>query len=407
MNLTEGYKKVILEEVEENRIHIKNLWNDDSFVLRFKKETDLSFFNDLHFPEELMASYSIKEGFIEVYAYPLDPNDDLIKRKFTFNYKGNSYKCSWENPTENFQKIATSFREEKEESRTSYRNLRQFRDYYRKNDLPDFMSKYFEDKEPFNFFIKGDLKAIESEIIEFCRHINFYMTYFDRETPNIQIFQKSYKKENFQLPCYSLFDNFPDTINGTEIDNILLEIITVANSTTDNRLSFIFYYQILEYASYYYLKSDIKHKLETLLKKPDISYNSEEYSKTIIEEFKNHFNTNNDKQKLELLLSEHVKLKDLKIELENNMEFFSKTIKFEGGFKLEPIMSNELKGIEQLAENTIKTVKENIVSIRNSLVHLRESRENKVILPTAKNDDLLTPYLYILRRIAEKIIIER
>ena len=407
MKLTERYPKVVLEEVDDDRIHIKNLWNDDSFVLRFKKETDLEFLNDLFFPEELMASYSIKDGILEVYAFPLDPNEDLVKRKFQFNYKGKTYQCSWEKPTENFQKIATAFREEKEESRTSYRNLRQFRDFYRKEDLPEFISKYFEDKEPFNFFIKGDLKVIENEIIEFCRHLNFYMSYFDRETPNVQIFQKSYKKENFQVPCYSLFDTFPDTINGTEIDNILLEIITVANSTTDNRLSFIFYYQILEYASYYYLKSDIKHKLTTLLRKPDISYNSEEYSKTIIEEFKNHFKNNDDKAKLDMLISEHVSLKDVKIELENNIEYFSKKIEFEGGFKLDPIMKNELTGIEQLPENTIKTIKENIVNIRNSLVHLRESRENKVILPTAKNDDLLTPYLYLLRRISEKIIIER
>ena len=233
------------------------------------------------------------------------------------------------------------------------------------------------------------------------------MTYFDRDTPSVQIFQKSYKKENFKVPCYSLFDTFPDTINGTEIDNILLEIITVANNTAENRLSFIFYYQILEYASYYYLKSDIKDKLKTLLKQPDISYNSEEYSKTIIEEFKNHYKNNDDKAKLDMLISEHVLLKDVKIELENNIDFFSKEIEFEGGFKLNPIMKNELTGIEQLPENTIKTIKENIVNIRNSLVHLRESRENKIILPTAKNDDLLTPYLYLLRRIAEKTIIER
>ncbi|WP_299016480.1 hypothetical protein [uncultured Polaribacter sp.] len=407
MNLTERYPKVVLEEVEENRVHIKNLWNDDSFLLRFNKDTDLTFLNSLYFPEELMASYSIEKGIIEVYAFPLDPNEELVKRSFTFNYKGNSYLCNWEKPTEDFEKIATAFREDKEESKTSYRNLRQFRDYYRKDELPDFLSKYFKDKEPFNFFIKGNFKPIENEIVEFCRHLNFYMSYFDRLTPNVQIFQKSYKKENFKVPCYSLFDTFPDTINGTEIDNILLEIITVANSTTDNRLSFIFYYQILEYASYYYLKSDIKHKLTTLLKKPDISYNSEEYSKTIIEEFKNHFKNNDDKAKLEMLISEHVKLKDLKIELEDNIEYFSRKLEFEGGFKLDPIMKNELTGIEQLPENTIKIIKENIVSIRNSLVHLRESRENKVILPTAKNDDLLTPYLYVLRRISEKIIIER
>jgi len=407
MKLVEKYPKVILEEVEENKIHIKNLWNDDSFFLRFDKTVDLNFLNGLYFPEDLIAIYSLTDGFIEVFAYPLDPDDDLIKRAFNFNYKGKEFKCCWKTPTKSFEKIANAFREEKEESHTYYRNLRTFRDFYKRAELPKFMSKYYEDKQPFNFFIEGDFNSIQDEIINFCKLLNFYMSYFDRETPIIQIFSKLYKKEHLSLPCYSLFENFPKTINATEIDSILLDIISVANTSSDNRLSFIFYYQILEYASYYFLKSDIKYRLITLLKKPDISFKSEEYSKTIIEEFKNHFKNNDDKAKLDILISEHITLSDIKIELENNIAYFSRKIEFEGGFCLDPIMKNELTGISQLPESTIKTIKENIVNIRNSLVHLRESRENKVILPTEKNHDLLTPYLYILRRISEKIIIDR
>ncbi len=407
MTLTEKYPKVVIEEKEDDKIHIKNLWDDESFLLRFDKADDLNFLNDLFFPEELMATYSLKEGFMEIFAYPFDPEEELIKRSFTFNYKGKEFKCSWKKPTNHFEKIASAFREEKEESKTSYRNLRQFRDYYKKEELPKFISKYYEGKEPFNFFIEGDFDLIKDEIINFCKLLNFYMNYFDRETPTVQILQKSYKKEIFNLPCYSLFDKFPDSVNATDIDSILLDIISVANNSNDNRLSFIFYYQILEYASYYYLKSDIKYRLTTLLKKPDISFKSEEYSKAIIEEFKNHFKNNDDKAKLDILISEHITLNDLKLELENNTEYFSKKIEFEGGFSLDPIMKNEINGIAQLPENTLKSVKENIVNIRNSLVHLRESRENKVILPTHKNHDLLTPYLYVLRRIAEKIIIDR
>lgn len=407
MTLTDKYQKVTIEEVEENKIHIRNLWNDDSFFLCFDITEDLIFLNELFFPEELMAIYSLSDGFIEVFAYPLDPEDDLIKRAFNFNYKGKEFKCSWKTPTNAFEKIANSFREEKEESRTYYRNLRTFRDFYKRTELPKFMSKYYEDKEPFNFLIEGDFSDIKEEIVNFCKVLNFYMSYFDRETPSIQIFSKTYKKENFNLPCYSLFDTFPETINATEIDSILLDIISVANTSSDNRLSFIFYYQILEYASYYFLKSDIKYRLITLLKKPDISFKSEDYSKTIIEEFKNHFKNNDDKAKLDILISEHIILNDIKIELEKNIDYFSRKIEFEGGFCLDPIMKNDLTGIAQLPENTIKVIKENIVNIRNSLVHLRESRENKVILPTEKNHDLLTPYLYILRRISEKILIDR
>ena len=70
-------------------------------------------------------------------------------------------------------------------------------------------------------------------------------------------------------------------------------------------------------------------------------------------------------------------------------------------------MKNEQTDVYQLPDAVIKSIKENIINIRNSLVHLRESRENKIILPTEKNHDLLLPYLYVLRRIAEKIVIDR
>lgn len=402
--LTERYKNIIIEKVDGNKIHLHNLWGDDSFFLRFSKDEDLHFLDDLYFPPELVAFYSLTENFLEVIAFPLPPDDELLKRKFNFNYQGETFECAFRKPSEHFKKIATGFREDKEESKTAYRNLRQFRDYYRRDELPDFLSKYFSNKEPYNFVIQGNLNRVHNQLLDFCKTLNFYMLFFDRESPTLQIFSKPYNIETLTKPCYSLFDKFPSDINATEIDDVLLDIITVANNSNDVRLKFIFYYQILEYASYYYLKSDVKTRLNALLRKPDISYKAEEYSKVIIEEFKDNFKNNDDKQKLDMLVSESITLSDIKLELENNMDYFSKTIEFDGGFSIDPIMKNEIEGIEQLPENIIKVLKDNILNIRNCLVHLREFRENKVILPTEKNDNLLLPYLYLIRRISEQIM---
>ncbi len=404
--LKERYPKVETLK-EDGKIHVQNLWGDDSFFLRFDEKTDLKFLDHYFFPPELMGMYSLEKNLIEIFAFPISPTSDLIKRSFSFNYKGESFQCEWGEPTDDFIEIAKAFREQKEESKSGYRNLRQFRDLYRIEELPKFLSTYFKDKKPFNFFIKGNLSQIHEDLVEFSKTLNFYMSFFDRETPLIQILSIPYDKETFNLPCHSLFDTFPTSINATNIDNTLLDIITVANNTSDPRLRFIFYYQILEYASYYFLKSDIKDRLNNILKRPDVSFKSDEYTKTIIEEFKNHFKNNDDKTKLDILISDHIKLSDLKLELENNTDYFSRTIEFDGGFTIEPIMNNSIEGIDQLADNTIKAIKENIVNIRNSLVHLREYRENKVILPTDKNDNLLMPYIYLIRRIAEKIVIDR
>ena len=86
---------------------------------------------------------------------------------------------------------------------------------------------------------------------------------------------------------------------------------------------------------------------------------------------------------------------DIKLELSENIEFFCKDINFDGGLKI-PKLFNDKEGLKTITNNTLITIRSNIEKIRNVLVHLRESRENKVILPTNDNDKLLLPYLYIL-----------
>lgn len=54
----------------------------------------------------------------------------------------------------------------------------------------------------------------------------------------------------------------------------------------------------------------------------------------------------------------------------------------------------------------MQTIRRNLETMRNVLVHARESRENVVIKPTSKNSELLRPYLYLIRRLAEVVIIK-
>lgn len=78
---------------------------------------------------------------------------------------------------------------------------------------------------------------------------------------------------------------------------------------------------------------------------------------------------------------------------------------FDGGLKI-PALISEKETFDTEPKGLVKTAKSNIEKIRNVLVHLRESRENKVILPTPKNNNLLIPYLHLIQRIAEKIAIQ-
>jgi hypothetical protein len=95
---------------------------------------------------------------------------------------------------------------------------------------------------------------------------------------------------------------------------------------------------------------------------------------------------------------------DIKLEIRENIEYFCKDITFDGGLKISKLFRDK-DGLNTITDNTLVTIQSNIEKIRNVLVHLRESKENKVILPSGDNDKLIIPYLFILRRLAEKVAI--
>lgn len=77
-------------------------------------------------------------------------------------------------------------------------------------------------------------------------------------------------------------------------------------------------------------------------------------------------------------------------------------MQFDGGFVLKKLF-NTVDEIDNPQPDIMKSIRERIDKLRNVMVHVRESRENKVIFPTRHNTNLLTPYMYLIRRIAEVV----
>lgn len=390
-------------EEKDNTYKILRPWNDKSISFVFPKNKKLDSLANIIFPHQLVAIFDKSINALEFIYGPVNKEEKILKRKFDFYFKGQKFECSFSPMSEALTLLAKSFKETTGESKSNYRNLRFLRDMFRDKA---FFKEILTDSELTSFCVKGNFKKISNDFVELAKTLNFYMSYFDRETPHILILGKEYESKEHNKPCYfSLFDTFPEKINAQPIDNTLLEIFNVAQNTEDIRLRFIFYFQVLEYSSYYYLNSKIKSKIQQTLKNPELATKSEDFSKSLIEDLKDHFSQNDDSLKLEQTICEYVNVEDLKTEIETNKEFFSLDIEFEGGLKINRIIKDS-DSVEKLKKDDLVLIKKNIERIRNVLVHLRESRENKVILPTEKNDNLLLPYLYLIRRIAEKVAIQ-
>lgn len=416
-SLKDKYQSVRITKKENNsKVKIENLWEDNSFYLEFDaNETDLSFLDDLYFPKELYAIYSVNDNFIEFFGFPSDQDSEQFNRVFKFNYLGHTYECKWGSPSKQCETIFRAFSKDQTKnsnySEQQYRNIEEFHTYYflqENKEYEKYFQKLYGNKVPLNFFINGPINKIEKDLILFCKHLNFYKKYYDKNSSIIVILENNKNQCTENSSENQLFDPFPETISATTCDEIALSVILYAYETSEKRLSFLFYYQVLEYYSFYYLKKETQKKLINILKRPDINVEAKKFGLEIFDTFKNHFQHKEDIDRLKKLITDHLEDNDLVklAEIINiHKEYFSTEVKFEGGLLLDPMVYDGAE-IKKLTINDIKTIVSNISKIRNSIVHLRTSNENKGVYPNKINDQKLKPYLIILRKIAEIILIK-
>ncbi|GDY13316.1 hypothetical protein LBMAG53_21940 [Planctomycetota bacterium] len=397
-----------LDETDSDSIHstILTPWDDDSIKLSIKHSDEMDWLLNIHLPPDLVAIDHKDSNVIEfVFGFLTTEYATKNLHNFTFVYQGKSLKCEYSHSSKILNELARCTREISEYSQSNYRNLRAFRDNQQLATLPDYAKNYFSDKEGYSFKISGDISVIRSDYSIFAKHFNFYHNYFNRSCPEMIIVDPKVTDKKHKRPCLTDENKFINSINAKTLDPIILDILSTANQTKDVRLKFIFYFQVLEFCSYYHLKESLKTRLSSILSMPDINFNKDQYTRKIIEELKDASNVKDDKAKLESIICELIRVEELALELNANFEYFKERQIFEGGFIIEPLFTNSQKSASECGANTLKDIKDNIVEIRNAMVHLRESRENKIVLPTKKNNNKIFPYLYLLRRIAEIVAI--
>lgn len=383
---------------KEEKLIINNCWNDSSIRFEFSNDEDLAYMDNIVLPKELFAIFHKAANKYEFIFLPLS---EEYKRSFEYIFCGQTYKLYYGPPTNECKELASHvlLNDTADINERAYGMLR-YSQYYAEegsNQEPLF---------PTNFFIEGDFTIIPYEKqIDFFRHVNFMMSYYDRQSPRILIYNETEENiSDIKIPCRSYNETFPTIINSKHFDTTLLELKEAARGTGSYRLKYIFYFQVLEYCSYYYIENSLKRKITNIIKSPDI-LNSEKYSNRIIEIYSEYFKSNKDDKRMERLLLDLCTYDDIKDELKINSKYFIQDMCFEGGFSIKGLFKDEAE-IDAPPQNILSTIRKNIDSIRNVLVHARESRENSEIKPTSKNAQLLKPYLFLLRRIAETVIIK-
>ena len=323
----------------------------------------------------------------------LKVDDPILSRQFIFNLDDKQYLCRFDRASERLMTLVHLYARARD-SRTDFRNLI----YLEEDSIEEEPTS--SGMIPVSFYVSGFQKYGESEILEASEYLNFFMQYYDRDSPIILI--HSFAELSKEFPSLECIEGgFPNTISTRRKDPFLMDLI-LAVPRVGSRLQFIYCYQLLEYAAFYYVDDEVKRELTQIISAPDIHSNPEKYVARVLETTSDI--RLDDEAKVNRLIKTTCKPEVIYKEIEQNKTYFSHKQEFEGGFTIEPFISEDTT-LETFSAMWHPKTADTMRFIRNALVHGREKRFGKVISPTPKNDILTRPWCCIARRIAEQVVL--
>lgn len=396
--------------IEGECLVIQNPWGSNECRISFSLSDtiDIGQLNTLIFPTQLNAIIHIDTNEIEfIYGYLLpdeEPTKSHINRSFNIHFEGQRFGCRFAEPTDLLLKIAKRTRWlPTEPGEMVVSQLRAFRDFQRLDKLPDRAREYFGKRVPRNFFLKADKPIQSLALDDIAHHINFIMYYYDRRSPIIDIRQESGTKHSEKsLPMRFCEGSFPSSMVLNRIDDLILQLITVARGT-NARFAFIYYYQVIEYAGFYFMDERVRKTLKRVLKDPLMINCPNDKIQELFSVFCD--TAQNDESRMKKVIEECCDPKVLWLDIVNDKVFFSKAVDYDGGFSLSPLISQDTTE-DSWVSMWMPKLFDQITKIRNCLVHARERRQSNVILPTKTNAINIERYLPLIARIAEQIALK-
>jgi len=278
-----------------------------------------------------------------------------------------------------------------------------FRDAQRLDELPERAKRYFANKVARNFHIKSDACIRSVDLVGLMRHINFITDYYDRHFPEIVIRDDMADDKHGQAwsPLRYIDDSeFPAELSIGQIDEIVLQLISVARRAP-SRQAFLYYYQVIEYAGHYFIDERARSQIRRFLRDPAL-VNCDEKK---IGEFLSLFSTQanqGDEAKMRKVIEELVNPNLVWLEIQHDRDFFTSIQEFDGGFEMSALISKDMSA-DGWKNTWMPNLYDRLTKIRNSLVHARERRENKVILPSRRNNQKIARYEPVIARVAQQI----
>lgn len=389
----EGEKQVISHPWGSTALKI-DVDNDDTELI----ET----LNALRLPPRFSAIWHRDQNALEVIYGPISATSEELSHSFAFQFSGRTYQCEFRNSSERLMSLAKAVRIEPEAGIEDDRNLWLIKSYLRLRDRED-APPVFRERIPTSFWIDGMEEWDENEAVALARHLNFYMRYFDKESPLIIIHEDLPAQTGREKSERYPYSEFPEMISARTLDPFLLGLWESAIHGGP-RLRFLYSYQILEYAAFYHASDSVRHAVRRAVMSPHTHLDPANAVNQILDAIA--ADNQHETEKMKAVIRQSVDPSAVWREVQPHSDFFSEPIRFDGEVTLEPLIS-ERWNEEDFARAWHPKFIDQVRKIRNALVHGREQRQSNVITPTRANDDRLRPWLAPLIVIAEQVILCR
>jgi hypothetical protein len=403
--------------VNDGILVIEKPWGDSSILFRVLEEDSelIDALNSVRFPPLFSALWHADSKDLEfIYPSP-NRNDDTNARTFSFQAGEQSFTCEFANASPRLRVILDRFQPAtKAPTRTRYRNLnayplaliarkiREQREALTPEERED-VHNLTEELEPYrvSFWIRDiDIEKVDVEVL--TRSLNFYMRLFDRESPVIDIFDSTELPATLPRSRYP-YGDFPSTIVSKRLDNYMVQVW----QTADNRhplTMFLYSYQILEYASFYYVPEELVDEIRRVISSPSMPGRSEEVARSLLELVVDM--RLGDEQKIVKVVEKYVDVEMAWSVIETYFDSFAQECRFDGGFLVPPLVRKEWQ-LADFKSAWIPKLPDALRRIRNGLVHAREARANNSIAPTAHNYRKLYPWAALIHEVAAQVIVTR
>lgn len=331
-------------------------------------------------------------------AYKLTkPATDWENRNFIFNFGGVDYECGFSDSSKALLCLAMSFRPIGP-TLSNYRNLVSF--YQFSNTASSTRTGPNRFGKPISFWIK-DIDWEEDRVLKILSNLNFFMTYYDSFSPSVIIHDVVETEEDSPEQFRYRHGIFPAAMGAKPIDQDLLHF-WYASFIGDNARRFGYLYRIIEYSSYTYMDSGFERQIKKIISSPhsfgDIHSTAISLAaalqETRLDDVNRFLNVFKDSVDMDLIFEF----------VEKNIDFFSCQNAFDGGFRLEALVSPKIDRAE-FKLNGAANCCSRLRAIRNALSHGRDQKSSSVITPTERNFERLGPWVTLLTLAAGEVML--